>query len=43
MVLTVETVRIAAIVLDVILLTILALKVRRIIKDFKEYNGKNRL
>lgn len=43
MVLTVETVRIAAIVLEVILLTILVLKVRRIIKDIKEYDGKNRL
>ncbi len=39
----IETVRIAAIVLEVILLTILALKVRRIIKDIKEYDGKNRL
>lgn len=40
---SVETIRIAAIVLEVILLTILALKVRRIIKDIKEYDGKDRL
>lgn len=43
MVITVETVRIAAIVLEVILLAILGIRVKRIIRDVKEHNGKNRL
>ena len=40
---SVETIRIAAIVLEVVLLSILAVKLKRIIKDIKEHNGKNRL
>lgn len=40
---SVTTIRIAGIALEIVLLTILALKVRRIIKDIREHNGKNRL
>jgi hypothetical protein len=40
---SVTTIRIAAIIVEVILLAILGLKVKRIIRDVKEHNGKNRL
>ena len=40
---SVETIRIAAIVLEVILLAILGIRVKKIIRDVKEHNGKNRL
>ena len=40
---SVTTIRIAAIIVEAILLAILGLKVKRIIRDVKEHNGKNRL
>lgn len=40
---SVTTIRIAGIALEIVLLTILVLKVKRIIKDIREHNGKNRL
>lgn len=40
---TTTTIRIAAIVLEVILLVILGIRVKKIIRDVKEHNGKNRL
>ena len=40
---TTSTIRIAAIIVEVILLTILGIKVKKIISDVKEQNGKNRL
>jgi hypothetical protein len=40
---SVSTIRIAAIIVEVILLAILGLKVKKIIRDIREHNGKNRL
>lgn len=40
---SVTTIRIAAIIVEVILLAILGIRVKKIIRDVKEHNGKNRL
>jgi hypothetical protein len=40
---SVTTIRIAGIALEIVLLAILALEARKIIKDIREYNGKDRL
>ena len=40
---SVTTIRIGAIIVEVILLAILVIKVKRIIRDVKEHNAKNRL
>jgi hypothetical protein len=40
---SVTTIRIAGIALEIVLLAILGIRVKRIIRDVKEHNGKNRL